>query len=318
LEKVSFESDFTRLLLSTSADNRVSLGNYAFAGCTSLKDITFQEYVEFYQRSSGGSSSTGAEGLFSGCTALETITLPTLGGGTNIYIGKMMFYGCTSLKEVTGGKFTSIAASAFEGCENLTTVRSEASITTINASAFKDCAKLTTVASSVETGTVNVVGNNAFENCTSLTSFNFTTTTYNVTIGDYAFKGCTALQEVTGYRFLSVGQSAFEGCTALTKFEFEAALEETKTGTISTDAFKGCTALASIAIHGAKWTVSESAFSGWTAAQTITFLDLSEATDTFAEGWNKDCAATIVFAVPKAEPETEPETEEKSEAGAEA
>jgi hypothetical protein len=102
----------------------------------------------------------------------------------------------------------------------------------------------------------------------------------------------------------------------LTKVQFENAPVSGATGTISVNAFKGCTALTSITFYGNSWKVNEGAFSGWTADQTITFADMSEATENFAEGWDTDCAANVVYGVPKAE--TEPETDVNSELEAEA
>jgi hypothetical protein len=292
LEKVSFAADATRSIGSNGED-KVALSDYAFAECTALKDITFPEYIEFYTRSSTGSAITGAKGLFSNCTSLETIELPDPSAYT-IYVSTSMFAGCTSLKEVTGGKFATIGQSAFEGCTSLVSITTSLNITSIGASAFKDCAAFTTL--NAAGFIVGSVGVSAFEGCTSLKSFALVTTTATTqtTINNYAFKGCTALTELTGYRFYTIGQSAFEGCTALAKFEFKAAAAAKST--IGVDAFKGCTALTSVSFYGSQLTINQGAFSGWTADQTITFLDYTAKPDTFTEGWNENCAANIIYA----------------------
>lgn len=77
---------------------------------------------------------------------------------------------------------------------------------------FHDCTKLTSI-SGIDC--VTAVGNNAFQNCTSLTSF-FRRDHKIQTIGEYAFQNCTSLKEVViTDDTTSIGVGAFSGCPSL-------------------------------------------------------------------------------------------------------
>ena len=80
------------------------------------------------------------DGAFSGCTSLNSITIPenvtTLGG----------FRGCTSLTSITiPGKVTTIMGYAFQGCTSLISVTIPTSVTAIGSGAFIGCTSLTTI-----------------------------------------------------------------------------------------------------------------------------------------------------------------------------
>jgi len=85
-----------------------SLGDFAFAGCTSLTSITIPDSVT----SIGGFA-------FDGCSSLTSITIPE--GVTSI--GNYSFSWCTSLTSITIGEgVTSISKRAFYNCTSLTSV----------------------------------------------------------------------------------------------------------------------------------------------------------------------------------------------------
>lgn len=113
----------------------------------------------------------------------------------------------------------------------------------IGANAFKE-SEFTSLIAPIWTSFT--VGANAFENCTDLTSIDFSNVTGDVTIGSEAFKGCTALTTIN--------------------FNCEDAnLSLTKTITISADAFNGCTNLTSINFDSAATVIiGDSAFSAAT------------------------------------------------------
>ena len=84
-------------------------------------------------------------------------------------------------------------------------------------------------------GTVVTVGNNAFQNCTSLSSVQFASGT--TTIGTYAFAGCTSLNAVlTPATLTTIGANAYNGCTNLRHVIVSSAVKS-----IGANAFAGCT-----------------------------------------------------------------------------
>ncbi len=86
---------------------------------------------------------------------------------------------------------TSIGASAFWGCDGLTSVTIGRGVTSIGENAFLNCSGLTSINIP---DSVTEIGENAFWGCDGLTSV---TIGRGVTsIGDYAFYDCDGLKEV--------------------------------------------------------------------------------------------------------------------------
>ena len=112
-------------------DSVTSIGNNAFANCTSLRSITIPDTV----------TSIG-DRAFYGCTSLNSITIPE--GVTSI--GYAAFTRCTSLTSITiPDSVTSIGERAFDSCKNLTSVTIGNSINSIGENALYRCNNLTTV-----------------------------------------------------------------------------------------------------------------------------------------------------------------------------
>lgn len=102
-----------------------TLSSYAFANCTSLREIHLPDTITVM-----------GEYAFSGCTSLTDITLPR-GIST---IANRTFYNCTSLKEITlPSNVTQIGEAAFAMCTRLNRViveMSGSSVSTLGTGAF--------------------------------------------------------------------------------------------------------------------------------------------------------------------------------------
>lgn len=146
---------------------------------------------------------------FSNCTNLTTVEL----GNDVTSIGKSAFLKCTQLPSITiGDGVISIGSGAFNGCTALTNANIGSGA--IGANAFQDCSRLANV--TLGDG-VTSIGANAFLRCTELTSMNIGSSVR--TIENYAFSGCTALEEVT-ISAAQVKSGAFSKATALKRVTF--------------------------------------------------------------------------------------------------
>ena len=184
-------------------------------------------------------------GAFSGCSSLESITIPFVGAeagktssdtyqypfgyifGTWSYEGatavEQRYYGSStssttsttyyipsSLRNVTvtGGN---ILYGAFDDCAMLTSVTIGDSVTSIGDYAFRGCSSLTSV---TIPNSVTDIGYGAFARCSGLTSITIPDSV--TSIGSAAFQVCTGLTSVTiGNGVTSIGSVAFNGCHKL-------------------------------------------------------------------------------------------------------
>lgn len=126
------------------------------------------------------------------------------------------FANSTTLQRVTiGPKVTFLYNHLFHNCDKITTIDIPASIAKIYGNAFDDCSSLTA------------------------TTFHDATNNHTLTLGDYAFRNCATLPEVTFPRqLLSVGNYTYAQCPLLKTLTFPAMLES-----IGNYAFAECTGL---------------------------------------------------------------------------
>lgn len=100
-----------------------SLSNYLFTDFTSLTDVSVPSSVTYMDY-----------GVFSGCTSLKSISLPSMK-----YIQKYEFIGCTSLTSISvPSGVEMICDSAFENCPKLESVSIPASVTFIGFRSFAE------------------------------------------------------------------------------------------------------------------------------------------------------------------------------------
>lgn len=111
-------------------------------------------------------------------------------------IGDNAFAGMTSLKEVkfgSGNGIQKIADGAFKNDSLLMKVTFSKNLTSIGSNSFLSNASLESV--DLEDTSIKTIGDNAFEGCTSLTSFILPTSI--ASMPKELFKGCTSLTSLT-------------------------------------------------------------------------------------------------------------------------
>lgn len=203
-------------------DSVTVVGEYAFSGCKGVAEVDFGDNLKTIEQSA-----------FAYLSA-ETLNLPdsieTIGSGC--------FQNCTNLTQVVlPEKITSVPTFAFSRCSSLEKICSKGNITEVGSYAFYLCAKLTELDF---WDTVEKVEMYAFSQCDSLESAPFEKVTYidrrafryskalkivnlpmeNTYIGEEAFLGCSALEEIDVKANSTVCYEAFSACSALKKVTF--------------------------------------------------------------------------------------------------
>ena len=198
-----------------------------------------------------------AEGAFSGCTSLTSISIPE----AVTYIGNRAFYGCTSLTSISIPEaVTYIGSSAFYACINLTSINIPSGITSLN--------------------------NNTFQTCSSLSSVLIPEGV--TSIGESAFSGCSSLTSVTiPGSVKSIGYMAFANCNSLASLTIEEGVE-----IIDMDAFINCNKLDSIIIPNSVTSIGQWAF---LSCGTLTSVKIGSNLKTIGYQAFKDCRPTSVI-----------------------
>ncbi|MDE6007131.1 MAG: leucine-rich repeat protein, partial [Muribaculaceae bacterium] len=189
----------------------ISIGAYAFEGCSGLSSVTIGSSVE----SIGAYAFEGCNGLNKAeFSSIEHLCSIKFGGHYDnpLYYAHNLFINGEEVKDlVIPETVTSIGSSAFKGCSGLSSVTIPNSVTSIDSGAFYHCSGLSslTIPNSVES-----IGSSAFEGCSGLSSVTIPNSV--TSISGSAFYGCSGLSSVTiGNSVESIGELAFEGCTRL-------------------------------------------------------------------------------------------------------
>ena len=178
-----------------------AIGDSAFEGCSSLKEIKIPEGVTAI----GGNA-------FELCSSLTSINIPE--GVTSI--AERAFFVCRSLTSINIPEgVTSIARHAFWDCSSLTSINIPEGVTKIGDSAFEGCRSLTSI--NIPKG-VTSIARQVFYRCSSLKEI---TIPEGVTrIAQYAFLECRSLKEITiPEGVTAIGDGAFKRCSSLEKID---------------------------------------------------------------------------------------------------
>ena len=253
-----------------------SIGDYAFSGCTNITSITIPSSVTSIEDGAFSNCTsltsvnipdgvTSLSSVFEGCTSLTSIVIPN--GVTNLY---STFSGCTGLTEIIIPDGVTNLSYAFNGCTSLTSIKIPDGVTDLSY-VFNGCTSLTSII--IPNGVTSL--NSAFYGCTSLKSV---TIPDGVTNLNYAFNGCTSLTSIIIPEGVTKLYGTFEGCTALTSIVIPEGVASIEWGT-----FSGCTALAEITLPKSLTKIN-SAFSSCIGLKKVNISDI--------ESW---CGMSITY-----------------------
>ncbi len=188
------------------------IDRYAFSGCTSLESITIPSGITIV-----------GDYAFDGCSALkynEYENAYYLGNDTNPYLVLMKAKEGEITSCIVNSNTKVIYQSAFEGCSTLENITIPSGITCVGSDVFVGCTSLSykeegnayylgndaepyfllwkaknkEIISCTVNSATKIICSSAFEDCTRLGSITIPKTV--ITVGNRAFRECTALREV--------------------------------------------------------------------------------------------------------------------------
>ncbi|QRE13962.1 leucine-rich repeat protein [Flavobacterium psychrophilum] len=176
-------------------------------------------------------------------------------------IGESAFEHCNNLTSVTiPNSVTTIGDYVFVGCSGLISVTIPNSVTDIENGAFFSCSGLTSV---TIPNSVTTIGDEAFADCSGLTSVTIPNSV--TTIGDGSFAECSGLTSVTiPNSVTTIGDGSFARCSGLTSVTIPNSVI-----TINRGAFALCSGLTSVTIPNSVTTIRGNAFTGCSSLRTV-------------------------------------------------
>lgn len=197
-----------------------SIGNFAFYG-VALKSFDFNNnltsignsaFAEHYPNglhvteiifSENSKLESIGDSAFQDVSGLQTVVLPP----SLTYLGNSAFLRCvvSTVEFLEGSQIEEIGNQTFKFC-SISTIQIPDSVTSIGASAFQNCSRLTSVEFSEG---LESIGESAFANCSRLTSIKMPNSLR--TIGASAFSACYDLKSVVLNEGLKeIGDNAFK------------------------------------------------------------------------------------------------------------
>lgn len=238
--------------------------------CTKLEEIPYEAFSETSKLESidfppGIKTIEGGAFRASG---LKSLVLPPvleqLGGGTSLYAA---FNSCSSLVSTEDAPIvipktlkTCYTYGAFTNCPKIKTLRFEEGTAGISQYILYNCDNVTSVrlpSSAVE------IGDSAFENSDSLKTVDFNNAKIKK-IGQLAFSGCKALDEITLPDTLTdMGTSVFTGCTSLENISIPEGIMTLN------HTFEGCTSLKTVQLPDTLVKIDNSCFRDCIKLKTV-------------------------------------------------
>jgi len=241
-----------------------------FKNCSNLTSITFEEGITIIPQNLCATTGitevivpdsvkTIENSSFENCTSLSEVDL-----GSIESISFDVFTGCTSLESITIPKTlkNGPVSPVFKNCSNLTSITFEEGITVIP----QNLCATTGITEIVLPDSVKTIENSAFENCTSLSEVDLGSIE---SISFDVFTGCTSLESITIPKTLKNGpvSPVFKNCSNLTSITFEEGI------TVIPKYLCATTGIIEVVVPTSVKTIEYSAFENCTSLTKITILD---------------------------------------------
>jgi len=241
----------TSLDLSSFDFQKVTNFSQFVGNCNNLKELKFGEKAIF-------SSLTSMNGMFDGCSSLETLDVSHFGTST-ITDMRNMFLGCSKLTSLDLRSFdfknVTTLSSIFQGCTMLKEIKFAETVDFSSLTSmygmFNSCKSLKSIdLSGFKTGNVTEMGE-LFYDCDSLASVNLSSfNTSKVTDMHGMFENCKSLTtlDISNFNTSNVTSMSemFASCTSLQALDLSN-FDISQTSTYGTmDMFCNCTSLAEL------------------------------------------------------------------------
>ena len=246
----SYSNDLTSIDIPGTI---ISIGERAFEGCSGLISLTIPNSIV-----------TIGNYAFSYCTGLTSVAFNAdsciQAGETNV-VNVYIFMGCNNITNFTfGDNVKNIPVRLCKGLSSLTSVTIPRLVKYIGNEAFMDCTGITSVVFNAD----SCIGAWSFQGCDSISSFVFGNNIKRIPGGICG--GLSGLTSITlPTTVTSIGSSAFYDCNGITSITIPYQVTSIEYCT-----FYGCSGLTSITIPGQVTSIDVAAFGNCTGLTSIT------------------------------------------------